>query len=100
MLSGLLKNFMDRTCPVWTSLEGKLLVGIAVAEEGIGKAVENLKTYGSVCGMRWGGYVTALAKTLRFQKIRKLTKRFNSWQASLFLSLMPETAPLDVSLSH
>jgi multimeric flavodoxin WrbA len=63
MLSGLLKNFMDRTCPIWPGLEGKLLAGIAVAEEGIGKAVENLKTYGSVCGMRWGGYVTALAKT-------------------------------------
>ena len=63
MLSGLLKNFMDRTCPVWPMLEGKLLAGIAVAEEGIGKAIDNLKTYGVVCGMRWGGYVTALAKT-------------------------------------
>jgi len=65
MLSGLLKNFMDRTCPIWTRLEGKLFAGIAVAEEGVGKAIENLRTYGSVCGMRWGGYVTALAKTPR-----------------------------------
>jgi len=63
MLSGLLKNFMDRTCPIWPKLEGKPVVGIAVAEEGIGKAVENLRTYCSVCGMRWVGYVTALAKT-------------------------------------
>ena len=63
MLSGLLKNFMDRTCPVWPRLEGKLFAGIAVAEEGVGKAIENLRTYCSVCGMCWGGYVTALAKT-------------------------------------
>jgi multimeric flavodoxin WrbA len=62
MLSGLLKNFMDRTCPIWPKLELKPIVGIAVAEEGIGKAVENLKTYSSVCGMRWVGHVTALAK--------------------------------------
>ena len=63
MLSGLLKNFMDRTCPIWLRLEGKRVVGIAVAEEGIGKAIENLKTYASVCGMRWVGHVAALAKT-------------------------------------
>jgi len=62
MLSGLLKNFMDRTCPIWPKLELKPVVGIAVAEEGIGKAVENLRTYASVCGMRWVGHVTALAK--------------------------------------
>ena len=65
LLSGLLKNFMDRTCPIWPKLEGKPVVGIAVAEEGIGKAIENLKTYSSVCGMRWVGHVTALAKTPR-----------------------------------
>ena len=62
MLSGLLKNFMDRTCPIWPMLESKPIVGIAVAEEGIGKAVQNLKTYSSVCGMRWVGHVAALAK--------------------------------------
>jgi multimeric flavodoxin WrbA len=65
LLSGLLKNFMDRTCPIWTKLEGRPIVGIAVAEEGIGKAIENLKTYSSICGMRWVGQVTALAKTPR-----------------------------------
>jgi len=65
MLSGLLKNFMDRTCPIWPKLELKPIVGIAVAEEGIGKAVDNLRTYASVCGMRWIGCVTALAKTPR-----------------------------------
>jgi len=63
MLSGLLKNFMDRTCPIWPKLEGKYAAGIAVAEEGIGKAIDNLKTYSSVCGMQWVGQVTALAKT-------------------------------------
>jgi multimeric flavodoxin WrbA len=63
MLSGLLKNFIDRTCPIWPRLELKPIVGIAVAEESIGKAVDNLRTYSSVCGMRWVGEVTALAKT-------------------------------------
>jgi len=63
MLSGLLKNFMDRTCPIWPRLDLKPIVGIAVAEEGIGKAVKDLRTYSSVCGMRWVGHVTALAKT-------------------------------------
>ena len=65
MLSGLLKNFLDRTCPIWTRLEGKPIAGIAVAEEGIGKAIGNLKTYASLCGMRWVGQVTTLAKTPR-----------------------------------
>ena len=63
LLSGLLKNFMDRTCPIWTKLGSKPVVGIAVAEEGIGKAIENLRTYSSICGMQWVGQVTALAKT-------------------------------------
>ena len=62
LLSGLLKNFMDRTCPIWPRLESKPIAGIAVAEEGIGKAVDNLKTYASLCNMRWVGGVTALAK--------------------------------------
>lgn len=51
MLSGLLKNFLDRTCPIWTRLEGKKLVGIAVAEESIGQAISNLKNYAACCGM-------------------------------------------------
>jgi len=63
LLSGLLKNFIDRTCPIWLKLELKPVVGIAVAEGGIGKAVDNLKTYSNLCGMRWVGSVTALAKT-------------------------------------
>lgn len=63
MISGLLKNFIDRTCPVWTKMKGKPLVGLAVAEEGIGQTVQNFKTYASVCGMQWVGSVTALAKT-------------------------------------
>ena len=65
MLSGQLKIFMDRTCPIWPHLRGKGCAGIAVAEEGIGQAVENLKTYASLCGMKWLGSATALAKTPR-----------------------------------
>jgi multimeric flavodoxin WrbA len=65
MVSGLLKNFMDRTCPVWPRLEEKRFAGIAVAEEGIGTAIDNLKTYAAVCGMNWAGCVTALAKKPR-----------------------------------
>lgn len=62
MLSGLLKNFMDRTCPIWPSLEGKPVAGIAVAEEGIGSAIRNLRTYADLCKMPWVGSLTALAK--------------------------------------
>ncbi len=65
MLSGLLKNFMDRTCPIWPGLEQKPVVGVAVAEAGIGQAIANLKTYSSITGMRWVGQVTALAKLPR-----------------------------------
>jgi multimeric flavodoxin WrbA len=62
MLSGLLKNFLDRTCPIWTHMKGKPLAGLAVAEEGIGQAMQNLKTYCKVCGMRWVGGISILAK--------------------------------------
>lgn len=63
MLSALLKNFMDRTVPIWPLLKGKRAVGVAVAEDTIGKAIENLKTYALVCGLEWMGDVTALAKS-------------------------------------
>jgi multimeric flavodoxin WrbA len=63
MLSGLLKNFLDRTCPIWPRLEGKKVAGLAVAEEGIGQAIQNFKTYASLCKLQWIGSVTALAKT-------------------------------------
>jgi multimeric flavodoxin WrbA len=62
MLSGRLKNFLDRTCAVWPRLEGKKIAGLAVAEEGIGQTIRNLKTYASLLKMRWIGSVTALAK--------------------------------------
>ena len=64
MLSGLLKNFLDRTCPIWPRLEGKKIAGLAVAEESIRQAIQNFKTYASLCKMHWVGSVTALAKTL------------------------------------
>jgi len=63
MLSGLLKNFLDRTCPIWTKLEGKKLAGVAVAEEEPGQVVSNLRSYAACCNMKWIGSVTALAKT-------------------------------------
>jgi multimeric flavodoxin WrbA len=62
MLSGLLKNFLDRTCAIWPRLEGKRIAGIAVAEEGTGQTIQNLKVYASLCKMRWIGSVTVLAK--------------------------------------
>jgi len=65
MLSGLLKNFMDRTCPIWPGLEHKPVVGVVVAEAGIGQAIANLKSYSGICGMRWVGQATALAKLPR-----------------------------------
>jgi len=86
MLSGMLKNFMDRTCAIWPKLERKKMAGIAVAEEGIGKAVDNLKTYANICSMEWVGQVTALAKLPRAvagdaaldTRIRKLAKKLNN----------------------
>jgi multimeric flavodoxin WrbA len=62
MLSGRLKNFMDRTCPIWTGMEGKKLAGLAVAEEDVAQTISNLKVYASLCKMRWVGGVTTLAK--------------------------------------
>jgi multimeric flavodoxin WrbA len=62
LLSGLLKNFLDRTCPVWPAMKGKGIVGVAVAEEGIGASLRNLRTYGDLLGMRWLGGVTTLTK--------------------------------------
>ncbi len=62
MLSGLLKNFLDRTCAVWPRLAGKRLAGLAVAEEGIGQTIDNLKGYAKLLKMRWAGSVDVLAK--------------------------------------
>jgi multimeric flavodoxin WrbA len=79
MLSGLLKNFLDRTCPIWPSLEGKKVAGLAVAEEGVGQAIQNFKTYASLCKMQWVGSVTTLAKApgeaARNKNLRKRLKR-------------------------
>jgi multimeric flavodoxin WrbA len=62
MLSGLLKNFLDRTCAVWPRLEDKKIAGLAVAEESVGQSIQNIKTYASLLKMRWTGSVTTLAK--------------------------------------
>jgi multimeric flavodoxin WrbA len=62
LLSGLLKNFMDRTCAVWPRLEGKPLAGIAVGEETVGQAVSNLKYYAKLLNLQWAGSVTAFAR--------------------------------------
>ena len=86
MLSGLLKNFMDRTCAVWPRLEGKKIAGIAVAEEGTGETIRNLKTYGRLCNMQWVGSVSTLAKTANEvagkkdveQRLKRLAKKLVS----------------------
>ena len=79
MLSGQLKTFLDRTCPIWPKLEGKIIAGVAVAEEGIGKAVQNVRTYANVCSMHWVGSVTALAKTPKqASKIPGIERRIKS----------------------
>ncbi len=62
MLSGLLKNFLDRTCAIWPRLEGKKIAGLAVAEESVGQSIQNFKAYTSLLKMRWVSSVTALAK--------------------------------------
>jgi multimeric flavodoxin WrbA len=62
MLSGLLKNSLDRTCAIWPRLEGKRIAGLAVAEEGTGQTISNLKAYASLCKMKWVGGVAVLAK--------------------------------------
>ena len=62
MLSGRLKNFLDRTCAIWPRLEGKYLAGLAVAEESTGQSIQNLRYYAFLLKMRWAGSVTTLAK--------------------------------------
>lgn len=62
LLSALLKNFMDRTLPIWPMLEGKRVAGVVVAEDTFGQTVENLKTYSELCKMTWVGEVCALGK--------------------------------------
>jgi multimeric flavodoxin WrbA len=62
MISGLMKNFIDRNCPIWTQMKGKPLAGLVVAEEGTGQSVRNLQEYSKICQMRWIGAVSVLAK--------------------------------------
>lgn len=88
MISGLLKNFMDRTCPIWPGLAGKKMCGVAVAEEGIGKAIDNLKTYARVCEMQYIGSVTTLAKTPRqASRDMKLAKRLERLAGKFVIAL-------------
>ncbi len=62
MLSGLLKNFLDRTCAVWPRLEGKRIAGLAVAEETTGQVIQNLRYYAKLLKMPWAGSVFVFAK--------------------------------------
>lgn len=62
LLSGLLKNFLDRTCAVWPRLEGKRIAGLAVAEETTGQVMQNLKYYAKLLKMDWAGSVFTFAK--------------------------------------
>jgi len=47
LMTGLLKNFLDRTCAIWPHLEGKSLAGVAVAEEGIGRRFKTSRVTGT-----------------------------------------------------
>jgi len=62
MLSGLLKNFMDRTIPIWPLLKGKKAAGVAVAEDTLARAIDNIKTYSDLLQLEWMGEVTAIAR--------------------------------------
>jgi multimeric flavodoxin WrbA len=62
MLSGLLKNFMDRTIPIWPLLKGKRAAGVAVAEDTMGRAIDNIRTYSDLLQLEWVGEVTAIAR--------------------------------------
>jgi len=62
MLSGLLKNFMDRTIPIWPLLKGKKAAGVAVAEDTLARAIDNIKTYSDLLKMKWMGEVAAIAR--------------------------------------
>jgi len=46
-MTGLLKNFLDRTCAIWPHLEGKSLAVWRWRKEGIGQAIQNIKSYGT-----------------------------------------------------
>lgn len=86
MLSGLLKNFLDRTCAIWPRLEGKKIAGLAVAEEGTGQTIHNLKTYAFLCKMNWIGSVAALAKTPgEISKNNNIKPRLNRLAKKLIL---------------
>ena len=78
MLSGRLKNFLDRTCAVWPRLEGKTLAGLVAAEETTGQAMLNLRYYGKLLKMRWAGGVFTFARLPGdAAKVPGLTARIN-----------------------
>jgi multimeric flavodoxin WrbA len=86
LLSGMLKSFLDRTCPIWPALRGKGIGGVVVAEEGVGAALRNLRTYGELLRLRWLGGVAALAKlpkdASRQPALRRRLQRFGRRLAS------------------
>jgi len=53
---------MDRTIPIWPLLKGRRAAGVAVAEDGLGRALDNLKTYSDLLELEWAGEVTAMAR--------------------------------------
>ncbi len=64
---GLLKNFIDRTNPLWTTekLKGKFFAVTAVGEsemESINKVVDYLKCFGETQYMEFVGSVSAMAR--------------------------------------
>lgn len=65
-VSGLLKNFIDRTLPLYETgkLKGKFLAVTAVGEadmQSINRVVDYLKIFGDICEMKFIGSVSAIA---------------------------------------
>lgn len=76
MPCGFLKDFIDRTYPIWPELEGKSCAVVAVTEECVGKAISNLKNYCSVCSIRLIRYVNAQAKVpVKVSKDKNVERR-------------------------
>ncbi|UCD07162.1 MAG: flavodoxin family protein [Candidatus Aenigmatarchaeota archaeon] len=65
-VSGLLKNFIDRTLPLYETgkLKGKFLAVTVVGEadmQSINRVVDYLKIFGEICEMKFVGSVSAIA---------------------------------------
>lgn len=87
-VSGLLKNFIDRTLPLYETgkLKGKFLAVTVVGEadmQSINRVVDYLKIFGEICEMKFVGSVSAIAgapgsvreNENKIQELRQLGER-------------------------